>query len=283
MRDAVPSRTAEIVCLCRATEQRHAKEDRILDDPLAVGFLSPPLRAALAAGTLLHRVIPSARAPGLVPFVLARHRFIDDALLAALPRVTQVLVLGAGYDTRAWRFAEALGERPVFEVDHPATGARKRSRLDAIGLDPRRVTRVAVDFQRERLDARLLEQGFVPGRPTFVVWEGVSMYLDGHAVRGTLDTLATLCGPASELAMDFWYAVRPSGVGAVALNLGSYLPGIVGEPVTFGLHPRDAASFLAPHGWTLAELATASTLEPRYVRDGRRVLPSLYVVRCLRG
>jgi len=123
-----PSQTAEVVCLMRASDQRRRPAERILDDPYARWFLGPMSRAALATweasgrwGRLAERL-----SPGLTAWVLARHRWIDDCLARAVEGdVAQVVLLGAGYDTRAYRFAAALRGRPVYEVDFPATSRRK--------------------------------------------------------------------------------------------------------------------------------------------------------------
>src|SRR4029453_8053476 len=96
--------------------------------------------------------------PGVTTFVLVRHRYIDDRLAHALAGVNirQVVLLGAGYDTRAWRFAQALAGRPVFEVDFPATSARKARILErhAGELPPVDVRRVEIDFQTQSLEGR---------------------------------------------------------------------------------------------------------------------------------
>src|SRR5262249_55238339 len=122
-----PSQTAEAVCLMRAIEQRRPPAQRIVDDPYAKLFLGRLARAALASweasGTL--GTPAGGLSPGLAAYVLTRHRFIDDCLQHALAGdVQQLVLLGAGYDSRAYRFAAALHGRPVFEVDFPATSRR---------------------------------------------------------------------------------------------------------------------------------------------------------------
>src|SRR5687767_4288283 len=120
-----------MVCLFRATDQRRKPEERIVDDPYAKTFLGPMMRAALVTLEATGRlgVLAEEYSAGLTAYVLCRHRFIDDCLKEALADanapVEQVVLLGAGYDTRAYRFAGELRGRPVFEVDFPSTSKRK--------------------------------------------------------------------------------------------------------------------------------------------------------------
>ena len=98
-----------------------------MDDPYAHWFLGPVLRAALSHEGVAPQLGTYAdwATDGIVGFVVGRHRYIDDALRRASRRVGQVVLLGAGYDMRAYRFARELRRCTVFEVDHPATAARK--------------------------------------------------------------------------------------------------------------------------------------------------------------
>jgi methyltransferase (TIGR00027 family) len=278
-----PSQTAEAVCLMRATEQRRAPAERIVDDPYAKLFLGGLGRAALASweasgtlGDLAERL-----SPGLATYVLTRHRFIDDCLRQALAgSVEQLVLLGAGYDSRAYRFAEALKGRPVFEVDFPATSRRKAHILEqsAGTLPAGDVRRVEIDFENDSLEMRLREAGFAKGRPSFFVWEGVSMYLTRSAVKATLTTIHDITAPGSELAMDFWYLLDSPDLLSTAYRVSANLLSLLGEPVTFGIHPEDVGSFLDRLRYRVLDLADAVALEHRYVRDGRRVVPGSYLV-----
>lgn len=283
MRDE-PSRTAEAVCLFRASDQRRPAADRIVDDPYARLFLSPISRAALATVEATGRLgrLAEEHLPGLVTYVLARHRFIDDALARALDAgpIEQVVLLGAGYDTRAYRFAEKLAGRAVFEVDFPST-SRRKAELVAENRDhlPRAEVRVVeIDFLTERLEDRLDASGFVRGRPTFFVWEGVSMYLTRRTVQSTLSTIREIAGPGSELAMDYWFLLDSPDLMAAAHRLSASFLHLLGEPLVFSLHPEYAGPFLERVGHELVELAGAEELERRYVGDDRRVYPACYVV-----
>ena len=279
-----PSRTAEATAFQRATEQQRPARRRIVDDPWAEFFLRPALRAALAAYRSSIVLKGADDLLGLTPFVVMRHRYIDDRLDAALRAgVEQVVVLGAGYDSRAYRFADQLGTRPVFEVDHPATQGRKERILAALGkrreLPRVDVRRVSIDFQRQSLEKRLAKVGFDPARSAFFIWEGVSMYLTRNAVKATLGTLARIAPRRSELVFDAWFLLDEPDLRATAYRLSANLLHVLGEPVTFSLHPEDAEPFLARQGFALLEIARAHDLEQRYARRPRRhVHPACYLV-----
>ncbi len=285
----IASITAEVVCFMRALEGRRSPSERVLDDPYAEWFLGPILKAALAGTKLSGELGMMAErlSPGLTAFIVTRHRFMDDCLARALaqPGIEQVVLLGAGYDTRAYRFAPALGSIPVFEVDHPATSARKasiiadhRNKLPAVDV---RV--VEIDFLKDSLTERLRTHGFKKGARTFFVWEGVSMYLSRAAVEANFHTLSELAQAGSELVMDFWFLLDSPDMRATAHRLSPHLLHFLGEPVTFGIHPDDVPGFLGRNGLELLSLATASELESRYIRDGRHVYPANYVVHAAIG
>ena len=281
-----PSQTAEAVCLMRATDQRRSPQDRILDDPFARLFLGPMMRAALASWEASGRLgdLAERLSPGLTTFVLCRHRYIDDRLVAALRGgAEQVVVLGAGYDSRAWRFAEALAGRPVFELDFPATSRRKARIVErnAKRLPAAEVRFVEIDFQEQSIGERLTQAGYRRGVKTFFVWEGVAMYLSREAVKAALRAVRELAGAESSLAGDFWYYIDEPSLLSTAYRLSTNFLHFVGEPVTFSIHPEDAGPFLERVGFGLRDLADGSELERRYVRDGRRVPPGVYVLHAV--
>lgn len=268
----------------RASDQRRSRDQRILDDPYAKRFLGPLFRATLKTMTVGGRLADQAESysPGLLAYILTRHRYIDDALLADLEGgLDQLVLLGAGYDTRPWRFAEHLKDTRVFAVDHPSTAERKAQivRKHPEEFPDVGVVGVTIDFQTQSLKTRLLEAGFTPGKRTFVVWEGVSMYLTRDAVKATLSTVQQLCGPGSQLVMDYWYMVDAPDVVSTMLRMSPHLLHFLGEPVTFGIHPEDVGGFIGRLGFEARDIAEAPALEERYVKDDRRVYPANYVVR----
>lgn len=274
-----PSRTAEVVCLFRASERARPASDRIVDDPHAPLFLSAPFRALLR-GTEIAGDWTWNLSIGLRGFVLARHRFIDDAIRAAAdgPGFDRLLLLGAGYDSRPWRMADVLDRTPIYAVDHPATQARKAAIADRELPPVPALTRVPVDFEREDLATRLVAEGFEPGARTFVVWEGVSMYLTREAVKGTLSALAALCGPGSRLSMDFLRFPDRHDWSATFHRASPQLLSVLGEPVSFVIHPEDVAPFAERLGWRQVDGATSEELDRRYVSGAHRIYGPMFTV-----
>lgn len=274
-----PSSTAQWTTLGRALELTHPEP--IVVDPFAPAFLSRSSRAlhrALSATDPVLRRAERLEVTGLAASALCRHRFLDDHLLAALPSVDQVLILGAGYDSRAYRFPSQIGDRPVFEVDLPPISRQKAAiverRPELFGDVA--VRRVEIDFQRDSLVERLDAAGFASGAPTFVVWEGVSMYLTRAAVTQTLAALAARCGAGSVLGLDLWQQVP--GVGGRLRAVAERAMRFIGEPITFAVPAAAAGALLDAAGFEMTDLAEADVLTTRYATGGRCCDPGMYLV-----
>jgi methyltransferase (TIGR00027 family) len=122
-----------------------------------------------------------------VRMMTVRTKFIDDALHDAVEQgAEQVVILGAGFDSHAYRYRELLSGRRVFEVDRPPTQSYKRLRVDQVlGAPPENLSYVAADL-KDDLGAALGEFGYSASRRTLFVMEGVTMYVPEHVVRQTL-------------------------------------------------------------------------------------------------
>lgn len=285
MFENLPSTTAEAVCLMRAHEHVRPRH-RVVDDPYAQWFLRPVARAALASEQALPRLGRYAEwaSDGLLQFVVARHRYMDDALRRALRSgVDQVVLLGAGYDMRAYRLAKQIRDRPVFEVDHPAT-SRRKARVIAqhtAELPPVRVERVEVDFEKQSFRTELRRAGFRGRHKTFFVWEGVSMYLTRTSVVKTLKTLRLMSAPGSQVVLDLWYLPDDHTRIAAARRLSSNLLALLGEPITFGIHPEDAGAFFERLGFRVRDIAEAEKLRTLYFRHKTHMYPTNYLLHAV--
>ena len=211
--------------------------------------------------------------------IAARTAFFDAAITRHRPRVRQLLILGAGFDTRSFTHSRGL---PVFEVDLPRIQALKRRLLLESGWRRDDIVFAPADFKEARWLDALTARGFNPALPTFVLWEGVSYYLPAPAVVETLRAVASL-GPGTVLAFDYLarrLAERPTRSG----RLMHRLSGLNGEAFRFGLLTRapaqaHAAAFVRQYGLRLEDYrplgAEAHTREPLgglvvAVRDAQR-------------
>ena len=185
----------------------------------------------------------------------ARTSFYDAALERHLPGIDQLVILGAGFDTRAFRVG--AGGRPLcFELDKPRTQAFKLSMLARAGLPPGRARYVAADLRQEDWYARLEAAGFDPALPAFFLWEAVTMYLDRAAVEATLRRIASMA-PGSAVAFDY-FSAQTLASRSPYMRFARATTAFAGEPLDFGIDTtppaRDrVAEFLRPFGLTVEE------------------------------
>lgn len=266
MRTGRASKTAEHNALFRALEARKPRAERLFDDPYVHKFLSPAYRATAALARLRPWRAFALRTidrgwPGVRPTVVARTRLIDEMISDLAGLVDQVVILGAGFDTRAWRLA-ALRDVPVFEVDHPDTQRRK---LDRVGTTPAHVRFVATDFHLGELGRSLADAGYAPTTRTLFLWEGVTNYLTEPTVDATLRWCAE-AAPGSHLIVTY--------IDSRVLTDPDQFPGAdrvfatlhrAGEEMTFGMPPADMPAYLATRGLTLITDLAAPTIRARYL------------------
>jgi methyltransferase (TIGR00027 family) len=268
MKDGRASRTAQHNALFRALDARRPPGERVADDRLAVRFLPTEFRllAELARVGPVRRGLEAfidRRWPGPREGVVARTRYIDEIVVAHAARVQQIVVLGAGLDTRAYRLA-ALANVRTFEVDHPSTQATKR-RIVRRAVDTRNVAFVGVEFGRDDLAAALSRAGYRADARTLVLWEGVTNYLTADAVDDTFDAVAALVGGGAPVV--FTYIDRGmldgtsdfAGAGESAAHVER-----VGEPYTFGFAPDELSAYLSDRGFDLVSDTSVADAVRRY-------------------
>jgi len=255
------SRTADRVAERRAA---HQVRDRplVLDDPIALRVIRPEVAHEL-------RTNPPAReatklGPYLRAFFVMRSRFAEDALAAAVADgVRQYVVLGAGFDTFAYR--NPFPELRVFEVDHPATQAVKRQRLAHSGIEiPSSLTFVPIDFTTTKLDDALRGAGFDETQPAFFSWLGVVPYLERPAIDATFRFIASL---PKKTALVFDYAVPPeslSWTSRLIVNEMAKRVAALGEPWKTYFDPAALLADLRRAGFSSAEDFGAEALNRRY-------------------
>ena len=265
-----PSYTAEGVATWRAAGAKEKDESIRNPDFMAMSFLGWKFRliagfkplTALALRTFQKRV------PGGYYFHIARTKHIDAMLAHAIEgNIQQLVILGAGYDSRPYRFARQLEGVKVFEVDQPGTQARKKHYLaKTLGGLPDHVVFVDMDFNAERLDTRLPESGYDPQKKTFFIWEGVCMYLTPEAAHETLTFIAQHSRPGSSLVFDYLYrSVIDGTCDYYGARLAASYVASRGEPYIFGIEEGDSEAFLGNFGIELESLLGPEELQSAYL------------------
>jgi methyltransferase (TIGR00027 family) len=210
--------------------------------------------------------------PALVTTHLLRTRHIDLALQNALSDATrQVVILGAGYDSRAYRFRDKLANIPVFEVDRPATQEYKKLRVkEALGDDLyQSVHWVAVNFEDDDLLTKLRSSGYSEGLRTFFVWEGATYYLPESGVRNILHFVRVHSAPGSTIAFDYMDENNPG------INNPADFHARVGEPLLFGFPKGSTGALVRSEGLEVISDLSYDQLYDRYARrrDGSPAMP----------
>ncbi len=265
------SATAAWVAAARSVGSLLPERLRLSEDPfgaeLADGLVGQGARLCLRYPLLGRRVM--ALGGPLRSFLLwmqLRTRALDDILVRfAAQGGRQVVLLGAGYDCRARRFAELLRGGRVFEVDHPATQAKKRAFTGGQSSAP--VSYLAWDFTRRGthgLPLALRDHGLSALERTLTIWEGVTMYLPEEAVNETVRAVAAYSGPGSWLALTY-IDRRAIGAPEGEARLTAALVSRVGEPYRFGFAPAALPDWLAERGFGLLSDETDGGLAGRYL------------------
>ncbi|HEY0739711.1 MAG TPA: class I SAM-dependent methyltransferase [Herpetosiphonaceae bacterium] len=232
---------------------------------LAMPSVSPLALHLVTAPTLVsHRVTghvpkiyryPYPGTPTMQHQSAARTTYYDAALQQHLPDIKQFVMLGAGFDTRAYRLSKDTHVR-CFEVDTPQTQAFKREMLRQADIDTAGVIYVPTSFQENDWFEKLLVAGFDPNKPSLFTWESVTMYLDQEAVERTLRTIA---GTAAGTVVAFdYFAAELVTSPSPFMRYARAVIKLTGEPFRFGIDNtrpvrERVAEFLASCGLVLEE------------------------------
>jgi methyltransferase (TIGR00027 family) len=272
MKPGSVSRTAQGTAAGRAIESRRSRKDRLFEDPFAREFLPFSYRAIIyllclpriGAALLAMR---ERQLPGIMGNLLCRTRFIDDVLGDAIEKgIDQVVILGAGLDSRAYRIP-GIDQTHVIEVDHPITQQWKKLRLKhMLGVFPSHVTFVPIDFDREDLGNAMQGADFRTDAETLFIWEGVTQYITSEAVDATLRYISSSAGPGSEIVFTYINgriiegSLCPEGSKSLIANLQRQ-----GEPWIFGIDPDGLDAYLTARDFEVVEEVGVSDYRERYL------------------
>jgi methyltransferase (TIGR00027 family) len=270
MKKAQGSGTAIGAAAVRALESEKPANERICYDPFARRFIDSWVYLLMK----LFAWYGEWHTKGGLTSIVCRCRYIDDYLQECLKSgMVQLVILGAGLDSRAYRNELREGVARVFEVDHPATQASKIERVKkAFGKIPAHVTYVPVDFVDEALD-KLLTSGYDPFLKTLFIWEGVTYYLDLESVDATLAWVHANSAPGSAIIFDYQEA---SGRQAIIRRdlLYAVVSRWTDEKDVFGFEKGQIEGYLTHRGFTCVVDASADQLTRLYCtgpNQGRKV------------
>ena len=269
-----------------AIEQFFPEAQRILHDDLAYQILPFSMRTFVQ---LMHSDVTrdwmvrttEKSAPGIWSSLMCRKRYIDEKLLESVGQVAAVVNLGAGYDTRVYRFP-ALANTPIWEVDQPVNITSKQARLQEIfGTIPDHIKLVPIDFDQESLETVLSKQGYSLEKPTFFIWEAVTQYLTKTGIEATF---AFLSKAAPDSRLTFTYIIKEFFNGQAMskryhMYEQLYRQYVLKNIWLFGLAPDDVPPFLSKYGWRVIEELGYDDLAERYVNPVGRDLPSMPIER----
>ena len=259
--NGLPSRTSILTAAARAFGSREPDASVRNPDWVADQLIGPAELALIAEHPIskaldrdFQEAIQDPDVFGFVWLMLVRTRFIDERMERAIRSgATQLVILGAGFDTRAHRFTELLKDTAVIEIDYGATQEYKKRRVEAVlGGAPANVVYAPIDFARESLGEVLRRAGFQPGRRTYYICEGVSMYVPEDGMREMLRAIARESGPGSVLLLEY---LNRGGLEV----LRKYPMGMIknafdwGEPFVFGVPDGQDREFFLEAGLELGE------------------------------
>jgi methyltransferase (TIGR00027 family) len=206
---------------------------------------------------------------GVFYYVNARTLHMDAMLTQALKQgARQVVIMGAGFDSRAYRFHDDYPEVRFFEIDLPATSADKQRRVQTIlGMAPKWVTYVPIDFNTQTLDEVLGKAGFANNQKTFFIWEGVTYYISPAGVDNTLRYIAERSAPGSRIVFDYMLEKVVKGIDYSPYGARRTVFHVAhrGEPYVFGIIPQQLETFINLRGLTLLSDLGPKDLTQRYL------------------
>jgi len=270
------SRSAEGVAGMRAIETLKPEADRIVSDPYARALVPGGIMFSISIW-IIKSGLYERMAPGTIAFIIGRERYIDDYLKACLSEgFDQIVILGAGFDTRAFRIP-GIEQTRVFEIDQPATQAVKLERLKKV-IDPlpAYITFLPADLNSQRLGEVLWSGGYDEQGKTLFIWQGVIYFLKPEGVDSTLAFIADHSGPDSAVIFDYIYNETLHDTRRNDVKMMRRAARLTGEEYMFGIDKGQIEPFRARRGFRDVHDATLENLRRLYFTgpNAGRMMPT---------
>jgi methyltransferase (TIGR00027 family) len=287
--DRQASRTAMATAFMRALAAYDPRKEIRGSDYLAEIFLEEKQKRPLMDLVIRAWVMKDKIAPGAYEFMIARTAFFDRKVEQALKEnIEQVVFLGAGYDSRPYRFAKFIQDTKIFELDAEPTQQRKKEYLRQAEITiSEQISFVPINFETDNLRDALIEAGFSRERKALFIWEGVTYYLSAEAVDNMLAFVRSNSPSGSSISFDYASlsdeALNEDGAKELRKHMQSRFSN---EPTKFGLQAGKIGAFLAERGLEVVEHLTAAEMNEKYLSIGGYSylgkVPSLFCLVCAR-
>jgi methyltransferase (TIGR00027 family) len=212
--------------------------------------------------------------PGTIFYHLIRTKHFDKSLLRWIDKNpnSQVVIVGAGYDTRAIRFEKKIIDTnvDVYEVDLPALLEYKNKTITSnLQKYVNRVKLTPCNFQTGSLLDALKSNGFNTDKPTYFLCEGITYFLTEQCITNIFESIKSNMRSSVQIVFDYDFKDFVGGnvsfYGAPELYR---LTNDIGEPHLFGLNYDDVDDFCTSLGFKVKSNYTSFMLESLYLRDG---------------
>jgi methyltransferase (TIGR00027 family) len=262
------SRTAEYTCMCRASSFLEKNSCYKSNDDISLILLPHWVRILLKSKimNLKGRISPR----GIYEYVIGRTKYIDEAFQQALrDGVDQILIFGAGFDSRAIRFLKTGMNTRVFELDSPVTQQAKEKQLAERGIvRPVNNIYIPIDFNSEDAKGKLQEYGFELNKKSMFILEGLIMYLNSESVDNTFQLIHDLSAPGSKAIFDCIFSSVLREEFRFYGEKEIYSRIMKGhEPWVFAIEEGHVEEFLQERNFRLVDYMDSNTIEKRYFNN----------------
>ncbi|MCP4020723.1 MAG: SAM-dependent methyltransferase, partial [Desulfobacteraceae bacterium] len=274
------SQTALMAAIYRASANKEYNNGKLGPDFLAQFFIPPHVRFFIKFQFIRTRGIKKSdrRTPGIWEYMLARTAFFDDVFQDALKKkIPQIVLLGAGYDTRAYRYANLNTDSQIIELDIATTQQRKIRCLKKEKIDiPDQVTYAPINFNTQSLLTVLQSTGYDRQKPSVFLWEGVTYYLEPDAIDATFKLIGQSAHPQSCIAFDYAVSVTKENIETL-YGLKKFTEiwkkYRKQEPFKFSIDEGKIELFLEKRGLKLLKHLDNRQIENKYLLDATGALP----------
>jgi methyltransferase (TIGR00027 family) len=262
------SGTAMATAFMRALAAYDPRKEVRGNDYLAEIFLEEEQKKPLKDLAIRTWVMKNRIAPGAYEFMIARTAFFDRIVEQALKENReQMVILGAGYVSRPYRFEKFIQDTKIFELDAKPTQQRKKQCLQQEGISiSRQITFLPINFETDNLKDVLVEAGFSGEKKTVFIWEGVTYYLRAEVVDHMLAFVRANSPSGSSIGFDYASlsdeALDENGAKELRKHMRSRHSN---EPTKFGIRAGKIESFLAERGFEVVEHLTAAEMNGKYL------------------